>query len=333
VTTAVASTAGRARPASSPRTPGRAVAAAATALVAWQALRLARALARDVVAHRRAAAVLGRAWTRIAIPESPHWLRVHARVGGRADADAPPVVLVHGYGVSGRYFVPLAARLAGTVRVLAPDLPGHGRSDPAPAPLSVPAMAGALAAWMHACGLRGAVLVGQSMGAQIATELAVREPGLVAGLVLVGPTVDPSARSATELMARAALTALAERPLLDVCVAWDYVRAGPRLIVREMRHMLAHRVEALLPSLTTLGRPVRVLRGAHDHIAPHAWTEAVAADAGAERTIVVPRGAHAAQYTAPELVAQAVLAVVGEVQDAARDAVEPAPTAAAALRV
>ncbi|MGZ8458455.1 MAG: alpha/beta fold hydrolase [Gemmatirosa sp.] len=295
-----------------PRTRVAATAAAlATAVVAWQALRLARALARDVVVHRRATRVLRRAWTTIAIPESSHWLRVHARVAEQAGADAPAVVLVHGYGVSSRYFVPLAARLSATTRVLAPDLPGHGRSDHAPAPLSVPAMAGALGAWMRARGLRDAVLVGQSMGAQIATELAVREPALVAGLVLVGPTVDPSARSAVELMARAALTALAERPLLDACVAWDYVRAGPRLVVREMRHMLAHRVEALLPTLTI---PVRVVRGSHDHIAPQPWIDAVAECAGAVPVTVVPGGAHAVQYAAPDAVARTVDSVLAEVE-------------------
>jgi pimeloyl-ACP methyl ester carboxylesterase len=197
--------------------------------------------------------------------------------------------------------------------VLAPDLPGHGRSDHAPAPLSVPALAGALGAWMTARGLRDAVLVGQSMGAQIATELAVREPALVAGLVLVGPTVDPSARTAVRLMARAARTVFAERPLLDACVAWDYVQAGPRLVVREMRHMLMHRMEALLP---TLAIPTRVVRGARDHIAPQPWTDEVAACAGAAPATVVPRGGHAVQYAAPAAVARAVHAVVAELAGA-----------------
>jgi pimeloyl-ACP methyl ester carboxylesterase len=111
------------------------------------------------------------------------------------------VVLVHGYGVSSRYFVPLAARLAPTVRVYAPDLPGHGDSESADAPLSVPRLAAALDAWMDAWDLREAVLVGQSMGAQIATELAIRAPRRVAGLVLVAPTVDPHARSARQQIA------------------------------------------------------------------------------------------------------------------------------------
>ncbi len=302
---------------------------AAMAVAAWQALRLARALARDVVAHRRAAAVLGHAWTTIAIPEAPHALRLFARTGGPADADGPPVVLVHGYGVSSRYYVPLAARLASAARVLAPDLPGHGRSDHAPAPLPVPALAGALAAWMRAHDLRGAVLVGQSMGVQVATELAVREPALVSGLVLLGPTVDPSARTAVRLIARAVPTALAERPLLDVAVAWDYVRAGPRMIVREMRHMLGHRVEALLPLLATLAIPTRVLRGARDHIAPQAWTDAVADCAGATAATAVPGGAHAVQYTAPDTVAAAVLAVLADVRAKVRAEVRAAADPAA----
>lgn len=295
----------------------RGAAHVAGAALAWQAVRLARAIAHDVAEHRRGAAVLRRAWTHVALDDAPRPLRLHARVAEHAGAAHPPVVLVHGYGVSGRYFVPLAGRLAPTLRVYAPDLPGHGHSDRAPAPLAIPALAVALGAWMEAWGLRGAVLVGQSMGAQIATELALRAPALVSGLVLVGPTVDPTARSAVRQMARAARGAIAERPLLDLCVAADYVQAGPQLVVGEMRRMLAHRLEELLPALTV---PMRLVRGARDHVAPQAWVEAVAATVGAAPPTVVPRWGHAVQYAAPDVVCAEVHALIAELQQAAPSA-------------
>ena len=51
-------------------------------------------------------------------------MRMHARVSTRLlPSDAPGIVLVHGIGVSGRYLVPTAVRLATTFRVYVPDLP------------------------------------------------------------------------------------------------------------------------------------------------------------------------------------------------------------------
>ena len=299
------------------RTPDLLTAAsvAALALLGWQAMRLARALAEDVAAYRRSAARLRREWRPVRVP-GVGVVRMHARVAEHASSRAPAVVLVHGYGVGSRYFVPLAARLADTVSVLAPDLPGHGASDRPGAPLSVPELAGALAAWMRTCGLRDAVLVGQSMGAQIATELAAREPALVSGLVLVGPTLDPTARAASRQVARAAISAPAERPLLDVWAGLDYLRVGPRWIAAEMRHMLAHRIEELLP---VVGVPSRVVRGAQDRISPQAWAEAVASRLGSSAPVVTIAGqGHAVQYGAPEAVAAVVRALVAEVRDGAR---------------
>src|SRR6266513_1280203 len=50
-------------------------------------------------------------------------LEIHAHVGGKGT----PVVLVHGYGVSGCYMLPLAQSLVPSFSVFAPDLPGYGR--------------------------------------------------------------------------------------------------------------------------------------------------------------------------------------------------------------
>jgi pimeloyl-ACP methyl ester carboxylesterase len=113
---------------------------------------------------------------------APVTLPLRVRVGGPTPAtDAPPVVLVHGYGVSSSYLVPLAHALAPSHRVYVPDLPGHGRSPHAPAPLDVPALADALLAALTALDVQRAVLVGNSLGCAIAVEAAVRAPARVAG--------------------------------------------------------------------------------------------------------------------------------------------------------
>ena len=57
---------------------------------------------------------------------------IHTWTAGEGD----PVVLVHGFGVSGRYMLPLAEALARWFSVFVPELPGNGRSEKPPTPLA-----------------------------------------------------------------------------------------------------------------------------------------------------------------------------------------------------
>ena len=103
---------------------------------------------------------------------------------------------MHGIGVSSRYFAPLERDLSRDAHVVAPDLPGFGRSRVPDEPaLSVGEHADVLAALVEELALDRPVVVGHSMGAQFVTELAVRRPELVGGIVLLGPVTDPAARS------------------------------------------------------------------------------------------------------------------------------------------
>ncbi|OLD05167.1 MAG: hypothetical protein AUI87_05015 [Actinobacteria bacterium 13_1_40CM_3_66_19] len=109
-------------------------------------------------------------------------LRVHHMHGGRGT----PVVFIHGLGSSGymewRYNLePFATRH----RVLAPDLPGYGRTDKPRVRYTIPYFARFVRRYMHDCGLRSAAVIGASLGGRIALELALEEPKLVRKLVLV----------------------------------------------------------------------------------------------------------------------------------------------------
>ena len=99
------------------------------------------------------------------------------------------IVTLPSLGVSRRSWSSAGAALARRHRCLAVDIPGHGGSEPAPHFLTVPDFAGAIAAMLDAEGLRDTVLVGNSMGATIGTELAATRPDLVSHLVHVGSAV------------------------------------------------------------------------------------------------------------------------------------------------
>lgn len=104
---------------------------------------------------------------------------MHVRAWAGPGPTAPTVVLLHGI-VSSRYLVPTARELARSFRVLAPDLPGLGRTVATGPPLSVPEASDLVAAWMAVLGLEGSTVAGHSVGAQVAADLAARHPDLLA---------------------------------------------------------------------------------------------------------------------------------------------------------
>ena len=277
---------------------------ALAALLAAAALGLAWRVRGELDDYRRRAARLRSDWRSIAGIAGPAPLRLHAQVREDAGTDRAPVVLVHGYGIGSSYFVPLAERLAGHVRVYAPDLPGHGRSDHDARPLGIAELGAALAAWMGARGLRGAVVVAHSHGCQVVLEALARDPGLACELVLIGPTLAPQARGVARLLARALIGTLFERPSAGVWMALDYYRAGARVLAAELRAMLAHAPEPLLAQVRV---PVRVVRGSRDLVAPQRWAERVARLTGAPAPAVIRGWGHAVHYDAPATVAGLIL--------------------------
>lgn len=274
-----------------------AAAAAGAALVAADGARLARERRRELADGRRRP--LRDLWRTVDGRATRARAATEGVAAGESGPDAPPLVLVHGFGVSSRYWQPAAERLAARHAVYVPDLPGHGRSAAPPRALTVPELAAALLAWMDAAGLARAVLVGHSMGCQIAVEAALRAPARVAGLVLVAPTVDPAARSLPRQLLRLLAAVPRERPALVPLVAADYLRMLPRAL-GELRAMLDHRIERRLPLLAV---PTVVVHGADDPVAPPRWAREAAALAGAGR-VEIPDAAHAAQFSdAPAFVA------------------------------
>lgn len=103
---------------------------------------------------------------------------------------APPAgltyVLLHGFGTSGGVWQRVAGAL-GRGRALCPDLPGFGAAA-GHSGTTVAQMADHVQAGIEAAAPRRFVLVGHSMGAKVAVELAARAPLGLAGLALVAPS-------------------------------------------------------------------------------------------------------------------------------------------------
>lgn len=206
------------------------------------------------------------------------------------------VVLVHGQIISSLYMVPTAERLASEFRVFAPDLPGFGLSDKPRRVLCVPELADALGAWMDTLELGPAALVGNSLGCQIAVDLAVRRPELVQALVLAGPSVDRHARTASAQIVRWFRDWPGERPSLALAHLRDFAHAGLRRSLGTFRCTLADRIEEKLPLVQV--RTV-VVRGTRDTIVPQVWAEEVTRLLPHGELILIPGGPHCVNYSTP----------------------------------
>lgn len=106
------------------------------------------------------------------------------------NADAPPILLLHGGGVAGWMWRPTLERLEDSARVIVPDLPGHGRSAAEPY-RSHEETARKVAEVLEERAPQGALVAGFSLGAQLTILLAATRPELVTDAVVVSAQAKP----------------------------------------------------------------------------------------------------------------------------------------------
>jgi pimeloyl-ACP methyl ester carboxylesterase len=217
-------------------------------------------------------------------------------------------LLIHGIGMGRTVFSGLAEGLVGVGRVIAVDLPGYGEAPEPPRILAIERMADLIGAYLRADVDRPAIVVGHSMGAQVALEVAVRHPSLVQALVLLGPSTDPIARSARAQFWRLVRDIAVEKPRVILRGAREYVRAGPRLRGK-YRAMLAHRPEDVFDKVTA---PTLVIRGAEDVVAPHAWCAQIASGIRDARLVEIPGHGHETMIRDAAPAARAIVEFVRE---------------------
>jgi len=127
---------------------------------------------------------------------------LHGRSVSYVEAgEGPVLLLIHGMGGSVDNWRAVIEPLARDHTVIAPDLPGHGRSVQGGGDYSVGALAAGLRDLLVVLGHERATLVGHSLGGGIAMQFAYQFPEIAERLVLVssgglGPEVSPLLRAA-----------------------------------------------------------------------------------------------------------------------------------------
>jgi pimeloyl-ACP methyl ester carboxylesterase len=185
------------------------------------------------------------------------------------------LILIHGLLMNRRMFERLGPAIAQEGnRVVCVDLLGHGRSD-RPEDLrlyTMPLFARQLAALIDHLGLEAAVVGGTSLGANVALELATRDPERARALFIEMPVLDNAlaavagafaplmvglrlARPAFELASRVTSAVPRTHHLIDIGLDWVRQSPGPSLAVLEgllLGETAPHREERLKITQPTL---------------------------------------------------------------------------------
>jgi pimeloyl-ACP methyl ester carboxylesterase len=248
--------------------------------------------------------------------------RLHYSVRGRA---GPPVVLLHGLGSSSADWPSQHAVLEPRYRVVAIDLPGHGRSPLPQGLLTIERMADDVATVLDGLDQGPAHVLGLSLGACVALRLALGVPGRVRSLTLVNPfarvqTTGPAevARLALRLvlLGAAPMAAVAahvarrlfpwpeQRELYESAVA--SLAATPRRAYFAAMRALAH-FDAR-GQVAAIRHPTLIVSGDRDTSVPLAAKLALAATIPGAQLLVIPASGHATPHDQPEAFNRALLA-------------------------
>ena len=102
-----------------------------------------------------------------------------------AGEGGPPIVFVHGFAGGHEQWQPESNHFASALRVVSPDMRGHGESPKGTERLSIQTLATDVSTLLADLDLSGAVLAGHSMGCRIVLEARRQAPERIAGVVLV----------------------------------------------------------------------------------------------------------------------------------------------------
>lgn len=259
-----------------------------------------------------------------------------ARLYYEAGGEGQPVVFLHSGLTNSRMWNAQVSDFSWRYRVIRYDLRGFGRSSMPPGAFSNRAD---LAGLLGFLGVERAVLIGSSMGGQLATDFALEYPGMVAALVLVGAGISGRQPSDYLMQQWQTIDALAEAGDVAQSVemelrlwvdgpgrAPEQVAPAVRELVREMNTENVRRAlepeqgqpQALEPpALLRLGEisvPTLVLVGEHDVPDVLESAERLARDIPGARKIVLPGTAHLPSLEQPEVFNRLVLKFLAELK-------------------
>jgi 3-oxoadipate enol-lactonase len=248
--------------------------------------------------------------------------------GGTVNAaefgDGPPLFLFHSLLSDRVSFHAIIPRLSQSFRVLAPELPGFGRSTAVQGGLA--AVADRMAEFVReAAEGQGAIVLGNGYGGFVALQMAIRHPDIAVRLVLAdcGAAFSEPGRAAFRNMAAASkakgLTAITDVAMLRLFAPEfqvqhpDLMRDRRDAFLKTDPQVFQAACAALAgldlrPDLNKVTVPTLVLVGEFDEATPPPMSYELAAGLPNARLMILPGCAHVPQLQAPELFLQTTAA-------------------------
>jgi pimeloyl-ACP methyl ester carboxylesterase len=236
----------------------------------------------------------------------------------------PTIVFIHGgdqdhsaWALQSRYFAYHG------YNVLAPDLPGHGRSA-GPALETIPALAAWIGCLLDAAGVDHASVAGHSMGSLVALEFAARQPSRIAKLALLGSSAPMPVAPPLLESARAN-----EHAALEMVNTWSHgsrahiggnTAPGMWMLGMNMRLMERQAPDVLYADFKACNDyaggpdaaagvccPVLVIAGDRDQMTPPLATQELIKRIPGPRTVFLSGTGHALMAEQPDAVLDALI--------------------------
>ncbi|EEH64644.1 hydrolase, alpha/beta domain protein [Gleimia coleocanis DSM 15436] len=230
------------------------------------------------------------------------------------DEGDPTFVLVHGIGVNSQYFQDLAELLVPFGDVLMLDLPGFGKTPRPAFPLSIAGFAAVVHQVMLYEKVTNPVVLGHSMGAQIVTELACRDPKWIRKIMLVGPPINVLERAFPLVVWRFVQSSWYEASKVTSFAIKAYLQSGLVWFAKTIPAMFQYPIACRLAE--TDARVV-LMRGEFDFIASRTWMQDLLLatehnNPHPSKVLEVKGGAHSVIVRFRNQVAQALLDLAAE---------------------
>ena len=225
------------------------------------------------------------------------------------------MVLIHGAGGTHLYWPSEVRRLPG-YRMLALDLPGHGKSG-GRGLQSIDAYGEAVLHWMEEVSLHRAVFVGHSMGGAIAMRLALEHPEQVSALGLLG--AGARLRVHPDIMQNTGNETTFQSAVARVVGCSFSGQAPERLVELAARRMAETRPSVLhgdfvacdgfdeMERVSEISQPTLVICGADDQLTPTRYAQFLADQIPGAHLEIIPEAGHMVMLERPNVVADVLV--------------------------